>query len=184
MNRQTILLTLVIAALLIGAAVLPAQQTRISPHETISAVVEKNRVTVVYGRPYSKDPKSGEIRKIWGTLVPYDKIWRVGADEATLFITQQTLMVGGTELPAGAYTLFMLPSADGPSKLVFNKQLGQWGLQYDQKQDFARVDLAKSDVDPQVDQFTMSVGANPSGGGVLKLIWEKTVFSLPYTLKK
>ena len=82
-----------------------AQQQRISPHETISTVIDGNRVTIVYGRPYSKDPKTGEIRKIWGGLVPYGKVWRTGSDEATLLITQQPIELGGATIPAGAYTL-------------------------------------------------------------------------------
>ena len=64
---------LIVAAILLGAVPAMAQQKRISPHETISAVFNGNRVTLVYGRPYSKDPKTGETRKIWGTLVPYGK---------------------------------------------------------------------------------------------------------------
>ena len=66
-------------------AALPAigqEKQRVSPHETISAVFNGDRVTLIYGRPYSKDPKTGETRKIWGTLIPYGKIWRTGADEA------------------------------------------------------------------------------------------------------
>ncbi len=48
-------------------------------------------MTIVYGRPYTKDPKSGETRKIWGGLVPYGKVWRMGADEATLFTTKKAV---------------------------------------------------------------------------------------------
>src|SRR5476649_1075231 len=95
-----------------------AQQKRISPHETISAVVDGNRVTIVYGRPYTKDPKTGGPRKIWGGLVPYGKIWRTGADEATLLITQKPIVFGDTTIPAGAYTLFTLPQEDGTAKLI------------------------------------------------------------------
>jgi len=80
---------LVIAAVIFTASSLMAQQKRVSPHETISMVIDGNRVTIVYGRPYTKDPKTGESRKIWGGLVPYGKIWRTGADEATLLITQK-----------------------------------------------------------------------------------------------
>src|SRR5882672_8703719 len=125
---------LVIAALVLCAFPLMAQQKRVSPHETISAVIDGGRVTLVYGRPYSKDPKSGEARKIWGGLVPYGKVWRTGADEATLLITQKPLVLGGTTIPAGAYTLYTWPEESG-AKLIVNKQLGQWGTQYDEKQD-------------------------------------------------
>jgi hypothetical protein len=174
----------ILALIVLNAMPAAAQQKRVSPHETISAVVEGNRVTIVYGRPYSKAPKTGEIRKIWGTLIPYGKVWRTGADEATLLITQKPIVLGGTDLPAGAYTLFTLPTEDGKAKLVISKQLGQWGLQYDAKQDFARVDLTKESVPTNVDQFMMSVGPNEGGGGIIKMVWENTQFSVPFTLKK
>jgi hypothetical protein len=170
---------LVIAALL-GASPLMAQQKRVSPHETISQVSDGNRVTVVYGRPYTKDPHTGEARKIWGGLVPYGEPWRTGADEATLFITQKPILLGGTPIPAGAYTLFTLPAEDGSAKLIVSKQIGQWGTQYDEKQDFARVDLKKETLDKPVDQFTMAVTRN----GELKMMWENTGYSVTYTVQK
>lgn len=183
MNQPRIALVAVMTALFCALPA-AAQQKRVSPHETISTVVDRNRVTLVYGRPYAKDPKTGETRKIWGTLVPYGKIWRTGSDEATLLITQQPIVLGGTDVPAGAYTLFTLPNADGTAKLVLSKQLGQWGLQYDEKQDFARVDLKKDAVEKTVDQFTMAIEATPGGGGVIKMMWENTQFSVPFTVKK
>jgi len=157
-------------------------QARISPHDTISRVFDRtNRATIYYGRPFAKDPKTGEIRKIWGGLVPYGKVWRLGADEATLLITQQPIIIGSTEIPAGAHSLFMLPDESGTSKLIINNQIGQWGLQYDEKQDFARVDLVKTSVEPQVDQLTMAIDSSPSGGGIIKITWEKTQFSVAFT---
>jgi hypothetical protein len=158
-----------------------AQQKRISPHETISTAVDGNRVTIVYGRPYTKDPKTGENRKIWGKLVPYGKVWRTGADESTLLITQKAIVIGKTTIPAGAYTLYTLPAEDGSAKLIINKQIGQWGTQYDDKQDLARVDLKKDAVEAPVDQFTMAVDKNPSGGGVIKMMWENAQFSTAFT---
>jgi hypothetical protein len=182
---------LVIAAAILSASPLMAQQKRVSPHETISTVVDGNRVTVVYGRPYTKDPKTGENRKIWGGLVPYGRIWRTGADEATLLITQKPIVLGETTIPAGAFTLWTLPNEDGMAKLVVNKQVGQWGATrgdlkevYDESRDVGRIDLKKDALDKPVEQFTMAVEKNPSGGGVLKLIWESTQFSVPFTVKK
>ncbi|HEX4792514.1 MAG TPA: DUF2911 domain-containing protein [Humisphaera sp.] len=182
MNQHRIT-SLIVAAILLGAVPAMAQQKRVSPHETISAVFNGDRVTLIYGRPYSKDPKTGETRKIWGTLIPYGKIWRTGADEATLLITQQPIVLGGTNIPAGAYTLFTLPNADGSAKLVISKQLGQWGLQYDEKQDFARVDLKKDATDKTVDQFTMALEPS-AGGGVIKMMWENTQYSVAFTVNK
>ncbi|HEY3853566.1 MAG TPA: DUF2911 domain-containing protein [Verrucomicrobiae bacterium] len=175
---------LLVAALAITALPLAA---RVSPHETVSGVIDGNRVTVVYGRPYTKDPKTGAPRKIWGTLVPYGKIWRTGADEATLLITQKPIVFGDTTIPAGAYTLWTLPAEDGSAKLVINKQIGQWGAGaniYDEKNDLARVDMKKDAIDTPVDQFTMAVEKNPSGGGVIKLTWESTQYSAAFTVQK
>jgi hypothetical protein len=160
-------------------------RARTSPHDTLSARIDGNRVTIVYGRPYSKDPKTGELRKIWGTLVPAGKPWRTGADEATLLITQQPLDLGGTTVPAGAYTLYTLLADDGSAQLLINKKLGQWGADpYDAAQEFAKVPLTKEALPAQLDQFTMAVEKNPAGGGFLRLKWETTQFSVPFTVKK
>src|SRR5580700_35193 len=186
MNKLISLLT--IGAIFGSISPLMAQQhKRISPHETVSKVIDGNRVMIVYGRPYTKDPNSGQDRKIWGELVPYGEVWRTGADEATLLITQKPIVIAGTTIPAGAYTLRTLPNQDGTAKLIINKQIGQWGMgpgSYDEKQDLVRVDLKKEAVDTPVDQFTMAVSKDPSSGGVLSMVWEKTEFSVPFTVEK
>jgi hypothetical protein len=176
-------LVLVAAVAMVNPVSAFAQRARVSPHETTSAVIDGNRVTLVYGRPYSKDPKSGEIRKIWGTLVPYGKAWRIGADEATLLITQKPIEFGDTTIPAGAYTLYMIPEEDG-GKLVFSKSLGAWGVPVDEKHDLARVDLKKEPLEKPNEQLAMSVEKNPGGGGVIKIMWEGTQYSAPFTVKK
>lgn len=176
-----------VAVLLASGFSLLAQQKRVSPHETTGAVIDHDRVTVVYGRPYTKDPKTGEPRKIWGGLVPYGKVWRTGSDEATLLVIQQPIKIQDTTIPAGAYTLFTLPNEDGTAKLIINKQIGQWGVgpgSYDEKQDLTRVDLKKEAAEKPVNQFTMAVEKNPSGGGTLKLIWEDTQYSAAFTVSK
>ena len=180
---------LLVTTLLCAALPAWAQRARTSPHETISTVIGERRtgcrVTLVYGRPYSKDPKSGETRKIWGTLVPYGKAWRLGADEATLLITQQPLVFGDTTIPAGAYTLYMIPDEGDGSKLAFSSALGGWGIPVNESHDLARVPLKKESTDKTVDQFTMTIQNEPAaGGGVLKLMWENTQFSVPFTVKK
>ena len=118
-----------------------------SPHETISAVIGDrrtgNRITITYGRPFTKDPKTGAPRKIWGELVAWDKANRLGADEATLLITQQPLVIGETAIPAGAYTLYLVPSENGPTKLAFSTNLGKWGVPVDESHDLARVELKR-----------------------------------------
>lgn len=189
MNTTKSLLT-IIAATLVSASPLFAQQKKAastggnSPHETTSAVIDGNRVTVTYGRPFTKDPKTGEPRKIWGGLVPWDKAWRMGSDEATLLITQQPIIIGETTIPAGAYTLYAVPSESGASKLAFSTKLGAWGAPVDDKSDLARVDMKKEKLDEPLPQFTMAVAKNPAGGGVIKLMWEDTQFTIAFTVKK
>jgi hypothetical protein len=189
MNTTKSILT-IIAATLVSAVPLLAQQKKVastggtSPHETTSAVIDGSRVTITYGRPFTKDPKTGEPRKIWGGLVPWDKAWRTGSDEATLLVTQQPLVIGDTTIPAGAYTLYTVPSESGASKLAFCTKIGAWGVPVNEKNDLARVDMKKETLEKPLDQFTMAVAKNPSGGGVIKLMWEDTQFSVPFTVKK
>jgi len=160
-----------------------------SPHETTSAVIGDrrtgNRVTITYGRPFTKHPKTGEIRKIWGGLVPWDKADRLGADEATLLLTQQPLQFGNTVIPAGAYTLYIVPSETGVSKLAFSTNLGKWGVPVDETHDLARVDLTRSELPDPVGQLTIAVvNDQPTGGGVIRIAWENTQFAAPFTVKK
>jgi hypothetical protein len=181
--------TLIVAAVVLGALPLLAQpKTRVRPQATITAEIDGNNLKLVYSRPYSKDPKSGEIRKIWGKLVPYGKVWRTGANEATLLTTAQPIVLGGTEIPAGTYSLFTVPVENGTSKLIINKKTGQWGVPYKEADEaaneLARIDLKKDVLDKTVDQFTMAIEKNPAGGGVIKLMWENTQFSVPFTVKK
>jgi hypothetical protein len=170
------------------AAKTKKQRQRISPHETITATIDGAEVKLVYGRPYTKDPKSGEMRKIWGGLVPYGKVWRTGADEATLLTIAAPIEIGGTSLAAGTYSLFTVPAEDGSAKLVINKKTGQWGIPYNEASEkaneLARIDLAKSAIEKKVDQFTMAIEPQSSGGGELKMMWENTQYSVPFTVKK
>jgi hypothetical protein len=163
---------------------LAQDKPRVSPHETVTADIDGNTVTIVYGRPYTKDPKTGAPRKIWGELVPFGKVWRTGADEATLLTTKQPLDIGGTTVPAGTYSLFTLPEQSGAAKLIVNKQTGQWGTKYDEKEDLARIEMKKEAVDKPVDQFTIAIEKNPAGGGTLKLTWENTQYSVALKAKK
>lgn len=174
---------LIIPTLLLSASPLFAQEKpRVSPHDTVNAMVGDAKITIAYGRPYTKDPKSGEKRKIWGGLVPYGKVWRMGANEATLLTTDKEISIGGSAIAPGTYSLFLQPE-EGAAKLIVNKQTGQWGTKYDQGQDLARVDLIKQPLDTPVEQFTIAVDKT-GDGGLLKLIWENTAYSAPIAVKK
>ena len=116
--------------------------------------------------------------------MPYGQPWRMGADEATILLTQKAIEIGGKTIPAGAYTLYMMPSETGTSQLVFSSALGGWGIPVDTKHDVAQVDLTKESLDTPVDQFVMAVSRNPSGGGLIKLSWENTAYSVAFTNAK
>ena len=170
---------------LLGATPSSAQPARVSPMAATGGVIDGNRATIYYSRPFTKDPKTGEMRKIWGGLVPFGQVWRMGANEATLLVTQMPLEMGGITVPAGASTLFLLPMEDGTAKLIVNGQVGQWGTQYDEKQDVGRIDLKAEKLEDAVDQFTMALAKTPNApGGTLKMMWENTQYSLPFTIKK
>ncbi|MGA2554927.1 MAG: DUF2911 domain-containing protein [Verrucomicrobiota bacterium] len=151
-----------------------------SPHETVSATLGGNTVKITYGRPFSKRPGTDTVRKIWGGLVPWDKAWRLGADQATTLVCEKAIVLGGTTVPAGTYTLYMVPSESGTSKLAISKTTGQWGIPVDEKHDLGRVDLKKEALDPQMDQLTLSVTA-AGPGGVIKIQWEKTQYSVDFS---
>lgn len=162
--------------LVLGATIAQAQRQRKSPHETVELDLNGKKVSVTYGRPYAKG------RKIFGELVPFDKVWRTGADEATTLKTEADLMIGKTVVPKGEYTLWTLPNAAG-MKLVINKQTGQWGTVYDEKQDFARIDMKVAKLGAPVEQFTLTL-TKEGKGGLLKLEWETTSASVAFTEKK
>jgi len=173
-----------------ASAALPlmAQQSRLSPHETTGAVLGDrhagDRVTITYGRPYSKDPKTGEVRKVWGSLVPWDRAYRLGADEATLILTQQPLIIGDATVPAGAYTLYLVPSEKEASKLAISTNIGKWGVPVDEAHDLARVDLKKEALAAPVDQLTIAIEKDKDKAteGEIKIMWEATQFSVPIKL--
>ena len=173
-----------IVTALSAAAVLPALGggAPVSPHETISATIGGNTVKITYGRPFSKKPGTDVVRKIWGDLVPWEKAWRLGADQATTLVCEKAIVLGGTKVPAGTYTLYMVPSEKGVSKLAISKTTGQWGIPVDEKNDLARVDLKQAPVAAQVDQLTLSLGPGTgANAGLLKIVWEKSQYSVEFT---
>lgn len=153
-----------------------APMQRVSPHEEVSATIGGERVTIQYGRPSMKG------RKIFGGLVPYDKVWRTGADEATKLTTTADLTIGGLAVPAGSYSLYTLPTEQG-WKLIVNKVADQWGTRYDQAQDLGRVDLQVAKSAKPVEQLTIELVPQGSKGGLMRISWENTVASVPFTVQ-
>jgi Protein of unknown function (DUF2911) len=148
------------------------QKGPVSPHDKVSTKVGGKLIAIYYGRPNAKG------RKIWGGLVPYGKAWRAGADEATTLVTQDPITIGDASLPAGAYTLYMVPEESGTTKLAISKKIGAWGIPVNEKDDLVRVDMKKEPLKDKLEQFTIALEKG-TGGATLKMMWEETGFSVP-----
>ncbi len=134
-----------------------------SPHTETSAVVGSGKVTLTYGQPSVKG------REIWGKLVPYDKVWRTGADDATTIEFAKDATVEGKKLAAGKYSLFTIPTKDGEWTIIFNKTAKQWGA-YDYKEadDALRVKVKAAKSDTATEKVTFTVSAD----GTVTFLWE------------
>jgi Protein of unknown function (DUF2911) len=124
-------------------------------------------------------------RKIFGDLVPYGKVWRAGANEATTFVTDTNLTVGGKDVPAGSYTIFTVPAQDKWT-LVISKKTGEWGEPYPgEASDFARVDMTVSHllIPSSVENFTI-VFDRDGAACIMRLEWETTGASIAIAEKK
>lgn len=168
---QTILRMLVFAFTLSACAPSFAQQPkpRVSPPATASGMIKKANVSIAYSSPSVKG------RQIWGALVPYDKVWRAGANEATVFETDKDIKVGGKPLPAGKYGFFLIPRENGPWTAIFNKTWKQWGaFKYDSTQDQLRVEVAPAMGKDSVEALQYAI----MGKG-FSLSWEKIKVMVP-----
>lgn len=144
----------------------------LSPRDTLEAAVGGANITVDYSRPSKRG------RQVFGGLVPWDQVWRTGANAATHFTTDRALVLGGTRVPAGTYTLFTIPRPDGWT-LIINSETGQGGTDYDPAQDLARFPMEVRRLDEPVERFT--IAAQPDDeGGVLTLSWDRTEASIPF----
>jgi hypothetical protein len=149
---------------------------QMSPPDTVRSSIGAAKIEVAYSRP----SKRGRV--IFGSdVVPWNRVWRTGANAATQFTTSNDLAFGSTVLPAGKYTLWTLPTPTG-AKLIINGQTGQWGTDYDMKRDVVRLDLESKSLPQPVEQFTIAVV--PQGtGGMLRFSWDTTEYSIPFTVK-
>jgi hypothetical protein len=147
-----------------------------SPRDSVELLLNGKCLSVDYGRPSMRG------RKIMGSVVPYGKVWRTGANAATGFTTQADLILGNVKLPHGSYTLYSLPSSK-QWKLIINKQTGQWGTVYNKKLDVARIPLKKKTLAHVAEKFTITLERTSEKSGVMKLAWEKTQLSVDFHIR-
>jgi hypothetical protein len=164
------------ATAMLAFAALPARAElelpRVSPAATVVQTVATTEMSMQYSRPGVKG------RVIWGDLVPYDKMWRTGANEATTFKTSGDIMVGGQKLPAGTYALFTIPGKDKWS-VTFNSQAEQWGaFEHDASKDVVTVQV-KPTAAPHEEWMRFTFENLSNKGGDLVLRWEKIALAIP-----
>jgi hypothetical protein len=147
----------------------------LSPPAKAEATIGGKKITVDYSAPSKRG------RTIMGGLVPYGKVWRTGANAATTLKTEGNLTIGSLQVPAGSYTIYSIPT-EKEWNLIVNKQNGQWGTEYDEKQDLGRVKMTVAPVKDTVETFVIGIKAGKDNAGTLTLTWENTSASVPLTV--
>ena len=164
---------------------------QLSPPDSVRAEIDGIRVAIDYGRPAMRG------RRIFGGVVPWNQVWRTGANFATRFSTSADLIIGGKAIPKGTYTLWTLPSPSG-WKLIVNREIlapcegdacdlptraRLWGTDYAADSDLVRVDVKTEPLPRPVEQFTIAV--IPQGkSGLVQMDWETTRISIPFSRKQ
>lgn len=146
----------------------------LSPPDSVRTTIAGAGVRVDYSRPGRRG------RPIFGQLVPWNEVWRTGANEATHLSSDRPLRFGSVTVPAGSYTLFSIPAPTG-WQLIINKQTGQAGTEYDPAQDLARIPMRTRTLAQPVENFLIRVEPE-ANGGVLRLAWDRTEAFVSFTV--
>ena len=174
-----VIVVLVLAFFLFGKSYLKEQTKKISPEKTVTYSKNGMDLTVNYSSPFKKN------RVIFGELVPYDVVWRTGANEPTTFTTGNNIKIGTKSLPAGSYSLWTIPGKEGWT-FIFNNEIPDWGVTI-----FSGGKKTSRNADPDVLQISVPVQQLPQTVESLtidfedneqlhlSLAWDHTKVSLP-----
>jgi hypothetical protein len=147
----------------------------LSPRSTQRMRVGNANLWLDYSRPAMRG------RPVWGQLVPWNAVWRLGANDATHFATDRAVDLGNLTLQPGTYTLFLLPAPDRWT-LVVNRATGMSGLDHDPAQDVGRIEMTREQIDRPVEQFTIQV--EPAENGLrLSIAWDRTRAFVPLRVR-
>lgn len=151
-----------------GTKPTPDKSKRPSPAAHAEFQFTDGKTAIVdYSSPRAKG------RKIFGGIVPYGQVWRAGANEATTFVLNTDLTVGGKLIPAGSYTIFAIPEAD-KWILIINKKTGEWGIPYaGEATELARIPMQVSTLPSAAENFTIAFDKNRTGC-TMRMDWETT----------
>ena len=132
-------------------------------------------VLIDYSRPMVRE------RTVWGgALVPYDSVWRAGANDATHLFTTRTLTFGTLTVAPGAYTLWIQHTRNG-TFLIVNRQTGQWGTEYNPSQDVGRVPMQLAEAPAHVEELTVAIRNLGNNRGSIDFAWGDSVASAAFT---
>jgi len=176
MRKLRVFFGVFLAAFAAGAISIGAQVAS-PPARAACKFTDGKTITVNYSSPRMRG------RKIFGDLVPFGEVWRAGADDATSFVPNVDVIAGGKNVPAGRYTIFILPT---PAKwtLIISKQVGEFGIPYPGEQyDFARVEMKVSKLSSPLENFTISFDQT-GAGCTMKMDWETTRAAIDIAEKK
>ncbi|MEO8257013.1 MAG: DUF2911 domain-containing protein [Acidobacteriota bacterium] len=181
MGNVRFLTVAAVGILMVGAAVVGVEtrqaRQRASPHESVSATIDGSAMTITYGRPSTRG------RMIFGRLVPWDRVWCPGADEATTLDSARPLRIGGLTVPPGPHTIWILPTPDAWT-LVVSRESSGFHTNYNSSADLGRVEMIKRTVADPVEQLTFAIVKNAAGGGgAITMTWETTEASVPFAVE-
>lgn len=170
MKPFTFLLSLLVLCLLTPAALSAQAQTiPASPAKEATGKIGEASISVNYSSPGVKG------RTIWGDLVPYDMVWRSGANAATTVTTDKDLLIDGKKLPAGTYSFCTIPREDQSWIVIFNHQTDTWGaFDYDEKEDALRVEIQPHHRDEMMERLTYDIADD-----AILLTWEHLMLPIP-----
>jgi hypothetical protein len=149
---------------------------QLSVRDTVRASIGAATFTVDYGRPLARG------RVLLGNVIPYDRVWRTGANAATQFTTSAPITLAGLAVPAGAYTLWTLPRARGV-ELIVNRQTGQWGTGYGPAHDLGRAAMTTDTLATPVEQFTIAIDPVDGRRGTLAMAWGPFRWTAPIEVR-
>ncbi len=176
MKKTAVVLLFMLSVTLFAAAQQDKSKRPSPPAQAQCKLPDGKTITTDYSSPRMKG------RQIFGGLVPFNEVWRTGANEATTFVTTANLNVEGKDVPAGSYTIFTVPAQDKWT-LIINKKTGEWGIPYHYESDeLVRVPMQVGKTSGPVENFTINY--DQSGGGcTLQISWENTQASVKFTEK-
>lgn len=172
LSLPALVLTLGILAAQAAAPPLPTSPTDdyVFPQRSPWASVQQTIGTTVIAIDYHRPAVRG--RPIWGSLVPYNQVWRAGANEATTIRFSDPVRIQGHEVKAGTYSLFMIPRT-GAWTVILNRQARQWGaFAYDPRQDVLRIDVMPRTC-PQTEWLTYALDPTSDSTAYVQLLWER-----------